>query len=187
MECSIRSVQTSRWPRRSGRASTPLGSSTRARPGSLHPSSRGPPEPMSATARAALPSSGAGLAPAFSATRARLGLVALLFGAAALGWWWTGDQMRGMDNGPWTGLGSFGWFLSVWVVMMAAMMFPSVSPTVALYSRMTKQRSPLYPLFFASGYLVTWGAAGVAAFAIGVGLNPVAGDVVAWDEAGWWT
>ena len=49
--------------------------------------------------------------------------------------------MRGMDNGPWTGLGRLGWFLGVWVVMMAAMMFPSVAPTVALYSRMTRQRS----------------------------------------------
>ena len=54
--------------------------------------------------------------------------------------------MRGMDDGPWTGLGAFGWFLGVWVVMMAAMMFPSVAPTVALYSRMTRQRSPLSPL-----------------------------------------
>ena len=61
--------------------------------------------------------------------------------------------MRGMDNGPWTGLGSFGWFLGVWVVMMAAMMFPSVAPTVALYSRMTRQRSPLSPVLFAAGYL----------------------------------
>ena len=70
--------------------------------------------------------------------------------------------MQGMDNGPWTGLGAFGWFLGVWVVMMAAMMFPSVAPTVALYSRMTKQRSPLSPLLFAAGYLLTWAAAGVA-------------------------
>jgi predicted metal-binding membrane protein len=92
-----------------------------------------------------------------------------------------------MDNGPWTGLGSFGWFLGVWVVMMAAMMFPSVSPTVALYSRMTKQRSPLSPLLFASGYLVTWVAAGVVAFAIGATLSSAAGDLFAWDSAGRWT
>ena len=43
-----------------------------------------------------------------------------------------------MDEGPWTDLGTLGWFLGVWVVMMAAMMFPSVAPTVALYSRMTQ-------------------------------------------------
>ena len=63
-----------------------------------------------------------------------------------------------MDDGPWTGLGALGWFLGVWVVMMAAMMFPSVAPTVALYSRMTRERSPLSPLLFTAGYLVTWGA-----------------------------
>ena len=88
----------------------------------------------------------AGLAPAFAAARARLGLIALLFGLAAVGWWWTVDQMRGMDDGPWTGLGTFSWFAGVWVVMMAAMMFPSLAPTVAFYSRMTKARSPASPL-----------------------------------------
>jgi predicted metal-binding membrane protein len=141
---------------------------------------------MTAPAQAGLPAS-AGLAPALSAVRTRLGLVALLFAVAALGWWWTGDRMRGMDDGPWTGLGSFGWFLGVWVVMMAAMMFPSVSPTVALYSRMTRRRSPLSPLMFTAGYLLTWTLAGVVAFAIGVTLGSVSGDVFAWDRAGRWT
>ena len=141
---------------------------------------------MSATAQASPRASG-GLAPALSAARARLGLVALLFAAAAAGWWWTGDQMRGMDNGPWTGLGSFGWFLGVWVVMMGAMMFPSVAPTVALYSRMTRQRSPLSPLLFTSGYLLTWAAAGVVAFVVAAALNSVSGDLFAWARAGRWT
>ena len=45
----------------------------------------------------------------------------------------------GMDDGPWTALGTLGWFLGVWVVMMAAMMFPSLAPTVALYARMTQR------------------------------------------------
>jgi predicted metal-binding membrane protein len=141
---------------------------------------------MSAPAQAG-PPAGGGLAPAISAVRTRLGLVALLFGLAALGWWWTGDQMRGMDNGPWTGLGAFGWFLGIWVVMMAAMMFPSISPTVALYSRMTRQRSPLSPLLFAAGYLLTWAVAGIVAFGIGVGLGSISGDVFTWDRAGRWT
>lgn len=119
--------------------------------------------------------------------RTRLGLVALLFALAAVAWWWTAGQMAGMDNGPWTGLGAFGWFLGVWVVMMAAMMFPSVAPTIALYSRMTKQRSPLRPLEFAAGYLVTWLAAGAVAFGIGVTLNAVSGGLFAWDRWGRWT
>jgi predicted metal-binding membrane protein len=141
---------------------------------------------MSASAQARIPAGG-GFGPALTAIRIRLGLVALLFAVAGLGWWWTGDQMRGMDNGPWTGLGSFGWFLGVWVVMMAAMMLPSVSPTVALYSRMTKTRSPLSPLLFAAGYLLTWAVAGVAAFVIGSTLSSIASDVFAWEHAGRWT
>src|SRR5437763_401824 len=113
-----------------------------------------------------LETAGSSLRPAFAATRAQLGLVAVLFALAAAGWWWTAAQMRGMDNGPWSALGTFGWFVGVWVVMMAAMMFPSVSPTVALYSRMTKRRSHLAPFVFVLGYLLTWAAAGVLAFAI---------------------
>ena len=130
--------------------------------------------------------SGGGLAPVFAAARTRLGLVALLLVMAGLGWWWTIGQMRGMDNGPWTGLGTFGWFVGVWVVMMAAMMFPSVAPTVALYSQMTRKRSPLSPLLFAAGYLATWAGVGVLAFAAALAVKGIAGDVLAWDQAGRW-
>ena len=121
-----------------------------------------------------------------SAVRARLGLVGLLFALAAIGWWWTAGQMRGMDDGPWSALGSFGWFLGVWVVMMAAMMFPSVAPTVALYSRMTRARSPRAPLAFTAGYLLVWAGAGVVAFAIAVAVSWLFGDALAWDEQGRW-
>jgi predicted metal-binding membrane protein len=127
-----------------------------------------------------------GLAASFAAARERIGLVALLFALAGLGWWWTIDQMRGMDNGPWTGLGTIGWFLGVWVVMMAAMMFPSVSPTVALYARMTRARSALSPALFALGYLVTWASAGAVAFSVAFVGRRIDGDVLAWDRAGRW-
>jgi predicted metal-binding membrane protein len=127
---------------------------------------------------------GGDLAAAFAAARVRLGLVAALFALAGLGWWWTAGQMRGMDEGPWTGLGTLGWFLGVWVVMMAAMMFPSVAPTIALYSRMTRKRSPLSPLVFTAGYLATWAVAGVVAFGVGVLAGRLPGDPLAWDHAG---
>ena len=91
-----------------------------------------------------------------------------------------------MDDGPWTSLGTLGWFLGVWVVMMAAMMFPSVAPTVALYSQMTRARSLVLPLLFAAGYLVTWAAAGALAFSIAIGGSRAAGDVLSWDRAGRW-
>jgi len=127
-----------------------------------------------------------GIAPAFAAARTRLGLIAVLFTLAAIGWWWTVDQMRGMDNGPWTNLGAGGWFLGVWIVMMAAMMFPSVSPTVALYSRMTNGQSLVRPLIFALGYLLTWAAAGALAFAVAYAGSRVVGDILSWDRGGRW-
>ncbi|MFN2468012.1 MAG: DUF2182 domain-containing protein [Gaiellaceae bacterium] len=91
-----------------------------------------------------------------------------------------------MDGGSWTDLGTLAWFVGVWVVMMAAMMFPSVAPTVALYSRMTKSRSPVAPLLFTSGYLVAWTSVGVFSFAAATGGGRVSGDVLAWDGAGRW-
>jgi predicted metal-binding membrane protein len=94
--------------------------------------------------------------------------------------------MSGMDDGPWTGLGAIGWFIGVWVVMMLAMMLPSLAPTVALYSRMTKERSPVSPLVFTLAYLVVWGVAGAFAYALVRVGNAVAGDVLAWDRAGRW-
>jgi predicted metal-binding membrane protein len=94
--------------------------------------------------------------------------------------------MRGMDNGPGTDLGALGWFVGVWVVMMAAMMFPSVSPTVALYSRMTRSRAPLAPLVLTSGYLLTWTAAGLVAFGIWELGGSLLGEELAWNRAGRW-
>src|SRR6516164_9603685 len=121
-----------------------------------------------------------GLAPAFGAMRSRLPLVILLVVFAGVGWLWTARQMQGMDNGPWTGLGAIGWFLGVWVVMMAAMMLPSVAPTVALYSRMTRNRSTGLTLLFIGGYLFTWAAAGLAALGIGAAASAVAGTGLEW-------
>jgi predicted metal-binding membrane protein len=124
------------------------------------------------------------LRPAFAAVRVRLGLVLALFALAGGGWWWTVERMKGMDRGPWSTLGGFAWFLGVWVVMMAAMMLPSIAPTVALYARMTRARSPLSPIAFTAGYLVTWAVAGVAALVIAIGATRLAGDSLAWSHAG---
>jgi predicted metal-binding membrane protein len=121
-----------------------------------------------------------------AAVRARPGLVALLVALAVLAWWSTAEQMAGMDAGPGTDLGTLGWFVGVWVVMMAAMMFPSVSPTVALYARMTRRRGLSRPLLFTSAYLLVWAAGGVVAygvFRVGKGLL---GPELAWNAGGRW-
>jgi predicted metal-binding membrane protein len=127
---------------------------------------------------------GTGLAPAYAAARARWGLVAVLFLVAAISWVWTVREMQGMDAGPWTSLGSLGWFLGIWVVMMTAMMFPTVAPTIALYAKMTKERSALLPWLFAAGYLLVWAGAGLVAYVLGRLAISLFGDALAWDNAG---
>ena len=126
------------------------------------------------------------LPPAFAAVRARLGLVVLLFALGGVAWWSTADRMSGMDEGPGTPLGALGWFLGVWAVMMAAMMFPSVAPTASLYARMAGARRPLAPLVFVSGYLVTWTVAGLVAYALFDLVRNALGHQLAWDSAGQW-
>jgi predicted metal-binding membrane protein len=126
------------------------------------------------------------LRPVFTAARSRLGLITLLLVLAGLAWWFTVDQMHGMDAGPVAELGSLTWFLGVWLVMMAAMMFPSVAPTAALYSTMTKRRNPLAPLVFVSGYLLTWTAAGLLAYAVSSAGRRLFGEALTWDRAGRW-
>src|SRR5215216_4679387 len=91
-----------------------------------------------------------------AAVRAQLALIALLLALAALAWWSTADRMQGMDAGPGTPPGALAWFVGVWVVMMAAMMLPSVAPTVALHARMTRRRAPWAPLAFTAGDLLAW-------------------------------
>jgi predicted metal-binding membrane protein len=126
------------------------------------------------------------LRPVLAAARSRLGLIAMLLILAVLAWWFTVDRMRGMDAGPGTALGTLAWFLGIWLVMMAAMMFPSVAPTVALYSTMTKKRNPAAPLVFVAGYLLTWTLAGLLAFAVSELGCRLSGDALSWDRTGRW-
>ena len=139
---------------------------------------------MSSVASQTAPALASGARPGLAAMRTRLALALLLFALAGVGWWWTAHEMRGMDNGPWSALGGSLWFLGVWVVMMAAMMLPSVAPTVALYARMTSKRSSLLPLLFVGGYLCTWAAAGLAALAVGAVASALAGSSLEWHHAG---
>jgi predicted metal-binding membrane protein len=126
------------------------------------------------------------LAAAFGAVRTQLALVALLLALTAVAWWSTADRMVGMDAGPGTALGALGWFVGVWVVMMAAMMFPSLAPTVALYTAMTRRHGLDRPLLFTAAYLAVWGAIGLVAYGLFELGRQLFGSALAWDGAGRW-
>jgi len=84
------------------------------------------------------------------------GLMTLVLAAAA--WVVAVEQMKGMDMGAATELGSFGSFVGFWVPMMAAMMLPSVAPTV--FRRTRVQAVPL----FVGSYLAVWMLVGLVVY-----------------------
>src|SRR4051812_2361852 len=103
----------------------------------------------------------------------QLGLIGLLVALAAIAWVITNDQMAGMDAGPGTHPGSLGFFIGVWVVMMAAMMFPSIAPMVVMHARIQEgRRERGQPVaigstaLFVYGYLIVWTLAGLLSYGI---------------------
>jgi predicted metal-binding membrane protein len=125
--------------------------------------------------------------------RGQLLLVGALLVLAAVSWLVTNERMGGMDSTPGMDLGGLGFYTTIWVVMMAAMMFPSVAPTVLTYERLREDHrakgrgaAPDATAFFVAGYLIVWGAVGVGAYGLvelGRALSP---GWLAWDEAGRW-
>jgi predicted metal-binding membrane protein len=109
-----------------------------------------------ATFRSTLTTS-AGTAVTATALTATLGL-------AAAAWVFAVRQMNGMDMGVATRLGSFAFFVALWVSMMAAMMLPGAVPAV-LRRAQASGRLRAVPLFVGS-YLAAWTLVGVAVYAL---------------------
>ncbi len=108
----------------------------------------------------------------------------MLLGAATLAAWIVSvGEMRGMDAGPGTDLGAFGWFLGIWVTMTAAMMLPSAVPITLLVARL---RDAVDACCFVGGYLVAWFTYGIVAYAAFRGLRAIAPSLVAWNARGPW-
>src|SRR5215467_14431305 len=89
---------------------------------------------------------------------------------AVVAWAATIVLARDMGNGPGTmGLALLP-FLGLWVVMMAAMMLPSVAPVAVLWARLISGATVGFGRvarlgLFLSGYLLAWAACGAVAFA----------------------
>ena len=84
-------------------------------------------------------------------------------GLAAASWVVALRQMNGMDMGVATQLGSFAFFVALWVAMMAAMMLPGAAPAVL---RIAHARGLRTVLLFVGSYLAVWTLVGVAVYAL---------------------
>jgi predicted metal-binding membrane protein len=123
--------------------------------------------------------------------RIRLALFAALLGLAALAWLLVARRMSGMDAAPGSDPGALGFYTVSWVVMMAAMMFPSIAPMVLVFSFVQRRRHArgaarrsVSTNLFVAGYLITWTVAGVAAYAAFVGVRSLSIGALSWSHEG---
>lgn len=122
--------------------------------------------------------------------RGRTIVLVALAGGSLAAWIVTVERMRGMDAGPGTDLGGLGWFVGIWATMMAAMMLPSVSPTVLLFARASGERARQGPAelvpawLFVAGYLLVWTAVGLAAYGVYRAIVTAGTVWLSWDRAG---
>jgi predicted metal-binding membrane protein len=115
-------------------------------------------------------------------------LIAALLAVAAVCWAVTGDRMDGMDAGPGTELGGLGWFVGVWVTMMAAMMLPSLAPMVLGHARIERAEggaaAMATTIAFVVGYVLVWASVGLIGYLLIEGVRGLDIGFLAWDEAG---
>ncbi len=109
--------------------------------------------------------------------RSQVGPLAATLGLSAVCWVVAVREMTGMDMGVATRLGPFGFFIAVWVAMMAAMMLPGTAPAVL---RNANANGPLRSVpLFVGPYLVVWALVGIAVFAVYRPHGTVAAGLVA--------
>jgi predicted metal-binding membrane protein len=89
--------------------------------------------------------------------------LAATLGLAAASWVVAVQHMHGMDTGVATRLGSFAFFVALWVWMMAAMMLPGAAPAAMRRSRVSGGVWSV-PIFVGS-YLGVWTLVGIAVYA----------------------
>ena len=101
-------------------------------------------------------------------------IVAVLLICAAVAWLFTISQVSSMGTGGIAMMGS-GLFLMTWLVMMVAMMFPSVAPMTLAFASVTRSRGEgvLPTSAFVLGYLLVWTTAGL----VPLGVRQVADQV----------
>lgn len=134
--------------------------------------------------------------PSYARTASRIdpreaGLVVILLVLAAASWIFTSTQLGGMDMGRWTDPGPLGFFVATWVVMLSAMMFPSVAPMVVAYDRIQRHRRTTGRYapggatgVFVAGYLLAWTAFGLMAYSLYMSVASLAPGLFGSDQGG---
>jgi len=102
-----------------------------------------------------------------------IGIVAALLLSAAVAWASTGVEAGSMAMDGGMAMMSAGLFLFTWLVMMVAMMFPSVVPMTLAFASVSRARGEgLFPTAtFIAAYLSVWTAAGLVPLSILQGAN----------------
>ena len=99
-----------------------------------------------------------------SRTTATATALTATLGLAAASWVIAVQQMNGMDMGVATRLGSFAFFIALWVPMMAAMMLPGAAAAVVRRAHAVGGLGAVP--FFIVAYLTVWALVGVAVYAL---------------------
>jgi predicted metal-binding membrane protein len=124
------------------------------------------------------------------ASRSLIGCT-VLAGIVSGCWVLSALRMEGMDAGPGGYLGATGWFLATWILMMAAMMLPTIAPMAVAPDERGPHRAVVERIArlatFVGAYLVVWAAAGLLVYELFWVARSVAGEAFAWGRAGRWT
>jgi predicted metal-binding membrane protein len=102
--------------------------------------------------------------PTRRATSAAAAALTTTLALAAACWVISIRQMTGMDMGTATRLGSFAFFIGLWVPMMAAMMLPGTAPAALRCARTSGRVRTV--LVFVGAYLAIWAVIGVLVYAV---------------------
>jgi predicted metal-binding membrane protein len=103
-------------------------------------------------------------------------VLTVTLGISVASWVLAIRQMTGMDMGVATRLGSFAFFVVLWLLMMAAMMLPGATPAIARRAHGIG-RVRAVPLFLGS-YLAVWLLVGLAVYAVYRPHGPVAAGAI---------
>jgi len=104
------------------------------------------------------------LRPNERSTALTVAALTVTLGVAAACWVVAVRQMNGMDMGVATRLGSFAFFVALWVAMMAAMMLPGAVPSVL--RRAHASGRVLAVALFVGTYLAVWTLVGLAVYGL---------------------